>query len=93
MWNSFYSKNSMNQHTLNYGKIDYRTMKVASLCVSTMWFLLYNYSLKGLPLNRPARRTRLFKDSVLSKVTTGVWTFLRSRPLFLLLAPDVVFSS
>jgi len=44
-------------------------------------------------LNRLARRTRLFKDSVLSKMTTGVWTFLRGRPLFLLLAPDAVFSS
>ena len=61
---------------------------MASLCVSTMWFLLYNYSLQGLPLNRPARRTRLFKDSVLSKVRTGVSTFFRGlpRPLFLLSA-------
>ena len=60
-----------------------------------MWFLLYNYSLQGLPLNRPARRTRLFKDSVLSKVRTGVSTFFRGlpRPLFLLSAVDAVFSS
>ena len=53
-----------------------------------MWFLLYNYSLQGLPLNRPMHRTRLFKDSVLSKVRIGVSTFFRGlpRPLFLLSA-------
>ena len=56
-----------------------------------MWFLLYNYSLQGLPLNRPARRTRLFKVLVLSKVRTGVSTFFHGlpRPLFLLSAAAV----